>query len=108
MRVICKDGTTIECQRFRAIESGVLLFKNQTRGDKKEEKDEEASGFIPITELKYILPEGIQPGTMGTRQANPSQPPAMQRSQTGMSQAGSPSGQQRPPQSRQPRGPDRQ
>lgn len=107
MKVICKDGTTFQCQRFRAIDSGVLLFENQPQGDTEEEDAEEASGFIPITELKYILPDEIQPGTMGTRQAQHSQQPAMQQSQYGMSQTGGPPGQQQPPQSRQPHGPDR-
>ncbi|MFB6141604.1 MAG: hypothetical protein ABEJ26_14360 [Halosimplex sp.] len=66
MQVVCKDGTTIQCSDFEAIDSGVLLYQEQgTRDARSEEEDEaeeterRATGFVPITELKFVLPEEL-------------------------------------------------
>ncbi|WP_436928019.1 hypothetical protein [Halosimplex amylolyticum] len=66
MQVICKDGTAIQCSDFEAVDSGVLLYQEQgrreTRGEEEEEESEEerrATGFVPITELKFVLPDEL-------------------------------------------------
>lgn len=76
MQVICKDGTTIQCSDFEAVDSGVLLYQEQGRREARSEDDEEeeeeerrATGFVPVTELKFVLPDemvgagGQQTGT---------------------------------------------
>jgi len=64
MQVVCKDGTAIQCTDFEAIDSGVLLYqesgRRDTRGEDEEEAEEEerrASGFVPITELRFVVPD---------------------------------------------------
>lgn len=61
MQVICLDGTTIQCARFRAIDGGVLLFESDT--SQEDDEDEEATGFIPHERLRYVLPDEAQPAT---------------------------------------------
>lgn len=89
MQVICTDGTVLQCQRFKAIDSGVLLFGESpsqgARGEEGEEEEEEeaemeeeANAFVPIHQLRFVLPEGVQPGrsrgqSMG--QTSPQAPP---------------------------------
>lgn len=53
MKVICNDGLVIECGNFKAIDGGVVLTK-----DKKRKKN---NGFVPMAELKYIVPDGAVP-----------------------------------------------
>ena len=81
MHVICTDGTTIQCQDFEAIDSGVLFYQETpgrrgTEGDREDAEDAEsdsASGFVPITELRFVLPdEMIQ--QMGGQSAAAPQP----------------------------------
>ncbi|MFC7143003.1 hypothetical protein ACFQMA_25220 [Halosimplex aquaticum] len=70
MQVICKDGTAIQCDDFEAVDSGVLLFQGQGRREMRSEEDEEeeeeeerrATGFVPITELKFVLPDELVGG----------------------------------------------
>ncbi|WP_276252271.1 hypothetical protein [Haloarcula rara] len=65
MQIICKDGTTIQCADFEAIDSGVLFFQEEMEqaaegGEEDEEEEEEerkADGFVPITELHFVLPD---------------------------------------------------
>jgi len=64
VQIICKDGTTIQCADFEAIDSGVLFFQEaaaQTAETEEEEEEEEeerkADGFVPITELHFVLPD---------------------------------------------------
>lgn len=62
MQIICKDGTTIQCTDFEALDSGVLFFQEEmTRPDEEEETEEDkaerADGFVPITELHFVLPD---------------------------------------------------
>jgi len=70
VQIICKDGTTIQCRDFRATDSGVLFFqetpgrREESEGEDEEEQEEEremdqesASGFVPITELHFVLPD---------------------------------------------------
>ncbi len=59
MQVVCLDGTVIHCDKFRAIDAGVLTFEGAAGG----EDEEEAIGFVPHEELRYVLPEDVQPGT---------------------------------------------
>lgn len=75
------------------MDSGVLFFQS-TPGRQEEDEDEEeeaesASGFVPITELKFVLPdEMVGPGTAGrTGVPEPRQgmPQSAQR-QSGMAQ----------------------
>jgi len=72
MQVVCKDGTTIQCHDFEAIDSGVLLFQEQSRregptSEEGEESEEErkATGFVPITELKFVVPDDLLGGARG-------------------------------------------
>ncbi|MBX0288404.1 hypothetical protein [Haloarcula salinisoli] len=65
MQIICKDGTTIQCEDFQATDSGVLFFQGAMEqaaegGEEEEEEEEEerkADGFVPITELHFVLPD---------------------------------------------------
>lgn len=65
MQIICKDGTTIQCTDFQAIDSGVLFFQEAMGRTTEEEEEEEAEeeeerkadGFVPITELHFVLPD---------------------------------------------------
>lgn len=66
MQIICKDGTTIQCTDFQAIDSGVLFFQEAmgraTEEEEEEEAEEEerkADGFVPITELHFVLPDAM-------------------------------------------------
>lgn len=94
MQVICTDGTVIECERFEAIDSGVLLFGEErtARAAEDEEEEEEAAeheeafGFVPIHSVRYVLPEGA----LGPRGAGQPQQPAP----TGAGQGAPPGGQQ--------------
>ena len=85
MQVICTDGTVLQCQRFEAIDSGVLLFDEQQRVEASEEDDEdeterdEASAFVPIHQLRFVLPDGVQPGRSGAQSmGQPTPQPASQ------------------------------
>jgi len=64
VQVICKDGTRIHCRDFKATDSGVLFFQDAPGEESDEEQDEEergsADGFIPVTELRFVLPS--EPG----------------------------------------------
>jgi len=77
VQIICKDGTTIQCADFEAIDSGVLFFQEameQAADSSEEEAEEEpaerkADGFVPITELHFVLPDEMvqqPPQTTGT------------------------------------------
>ncbi|MDS0261315.1 hypothetical protein NDI56_18095 [Haloarcula sp. S1CR25-12] len=65
MQIICKDGTTIQCDDFEAIDSGVLFFQ-ETPGrpteageedEEEEAEDRKADGFVPVTEVHFVLPD---------------------------------------------------
>ena len=90
MQVICLDGTVLQCQRFEAIDSGVLLFEEQRRREAGEDEDEEeeaevaeeATAFVPLHQLRFVLPENVQPPGVGgqpmgqtTTQSVPQAPP---------------------------------
>lgn len=118
MQVICKDGTTFQCENFQATDSGVLLFQEtpgrQEESEESEDEEEElsAAGFVPITELRFVLSDELAQRQMSAQRAG--QP---QRAQTGGAPPGArgpQSGQmmqqqqaQQPPggPGRQPRGP---
>ena len=72
MKAICTDGTIVECDRFRAIDEGVLLFDDpeeiEEEGGEDVEISEEAAGFIPLRELLYVLPDRVE---LGGPQAQP-------------------------------------
>lgn len=69
MQIICKDGTTIPCDEFEAIDSGVLFYQqtpsHRQTGDEGEaeedqqeaERENRASGFVPSAELHFVLPD---------------------------------------------------
>ena len=65
MQIICKDGTTIQCADFEAIDSGVLFFQEassvtseaEEEEEGEEEEERKADGFVPITELHFVLPD---------------------------------------------------
>ncbi|WP_436912306.1 hypothetical protein [Halosimplex marinum] len=98
MQVVCKDGTAIQCTDFEAIDSGVLLYqepeRRETRGDEEEEAEEEerrAAGFVPITELRFVVPDEMLQA--GGRQRAPAPesgrggaPPGAPTGQGGMAQ----------------------
>ena len=109
MQVICTDGTVLQCQRFEAIDSGVLLFDERRAGETEEDaeeeaEDEEAMAFVPLHQLRFVLPEGVQLGRAGgqaTGQATPQQAPQATGStppQGGMPPQQSAPGQPSPPQ----------
>ena len=52
MKAICTDGTEIECENFRAIDSGVLLTKDRKRN--------KVIGFVPNGDLRYVVPEDTE------------------------------------------------
>ncbi|PSP72990.1 hypothetical protein BRC86_11005 [Halobacteriales archaeon QS_3_64_16] len=52
MKAICADGTEIECENFRAIDSGVLLTKDRKRN--------KVIGFVPNSDLRYVVPEDTE------------------------------------------------
>lgn len=52
MKAICADGTEIECENFKAIDSGVLLTKDRKRN--------EVIGFVPNDDLRYVVPEDVE------------------------------------------------
>ena len=52
MKAICADGTEIECENFKAIDSGVLLTKDRKRN--------KVIGFVPNDDLRYVVPEDAQ------------------------------------------------
>lgn len=74
MRVVCQDGTIFECEWFRAIDSGVLLFQEspeETEADADAEPAElvqEAAGFVPLQQVRYVLSERLQPTMTGAGQ----------------------------------------
>jgi len=63
VQIICKDGTTIQCADFEAIDSGVLFFQEameratEEGEEEAEETERKADGFVPITELHFVLPD---------------------------------------------------
>jgi hypothetical protein len=81
MQVVCKDGTTIQCHDFEAIDSGVLLFEEQSRReaptseeDEESEEERRATGFVPITELKFVVPDELLGGARGQQAMQTEQP----------------------------------
>lgn len=96
MQVICTDGTVLECERFKAIDSGVLLFgergrrtTQQPEGEAADEEDteeseqaDEAFGFVPLHSVRYVLPEGAM-GPQATRQPAPQPTSGAQQSPPG-------------------------
>ena len=91
MHIICKDGTTIKCRNFEAVDSGVLFFqetptrREATEEDEEEDERERASGFIPITELRFVLPD-----EMVQQQAREQQAGHPQQAQAGQLPTGVP------------------
>ena len=104
MHIICKDGTTIQCQDFEAIGTGVLFYQDTSsqRSDASGEADDEAetdaeaedeaghfeaggraSGFVPMPEIQYVLPDEML-------QQMPQQRQPMQQYQGGYPQGGVP------------------
>lgn len=84
MHIFCKDGTTIQCSDFEAIDSGVLFYQETQQAEAESEEDEDetepaersASGFVPVTELHLVLPdEMVQQQAAGQRTRPPTQPP---------------------------------
>lgn len=110
MKIICKDGTTIQCDDFEAIDSGVLFFQETPpradEGDEEEEEEEserKADGFIPIMEVHFVLPDGMVQQTPQPTGA-PEQARAAGTTQAPPPQQGGGMGQQQQMQ-QQPRGP---
>lgn len=84
MQVICTDGTVLQCDRFEAIDSGVLLFdqprqreagEEESEADEESDESEEAMAFVPLHQLRFVLPEGYQPGGTSGQQAARQTPP---------------------------------
>lgn len=77
MHIICNDGTTIQCRDFEATDSGVLFFQETTvrrEGDEEEEEEEEAElgsadGFVPIQEVRFVLPDEMVRASAGAQRA---------------------------------------
>ncbi|WP_254280458.1 hypothetical protein [Haloarcula marina] len=100
MQIICKDGTTIQCEDFEVIGSGVLFFQERTgqrqaaeEGDEDEDSEEaihdgRASGFIPMPEVHFVLPDEMvqqtpQPAGTAERSQTAQVPPNAQGQQSG-------------------------
>lgn len=112
MKVICVDGTCISCNKFRAIDGGVLLFADEPTDESGADEDEEreASGFVPYEELRYVLPEGVpfnspvsESEPTGTQSPEQPMAPAQEFPQQGSPQQvpqgqGASSGRSQPPQ----------
>lgn len=97
MQIICKDGTTIQCHDFEAIDSGVLFYREapgtQAEGeDEEDEEDLKADGFVPITEVHFVLPDEMVQQAPAQRGAAPEQgrtgqaPPGAPTQQGGLAQ----------------------
>lgn len=89
MKIFCTDGTTVECSSFRAVDAGILLFDEEPDD---EEGHGEATGFVPITQLRYVLPDDAQPAPQIAQRA-PQTSPGVQRG--GQQPVGSAGGGQR-------------
>lgn len=102
MQVICKDGTSIQCADFEAVDSGVLFYQESPQAeeaDDDEESEQRATGFVPITELRFVLPDELARGAAqpaptpqrGAGQPPTGAPPTGQQSQAGQpTQGGQP------------------
>ena len=79
MHIVCTDGMTVQCDSFRAIDSGVLLFT------KDDEEREDAIGFVPMRSLQYVLPADAfaQQGTPPTQAHHQTQHQQQQQFQHG-------------------------
>ncbi len=101
MRVYLKDGTTIECEEFRAIDAGVLLFgPDESEDESAEDEDDDqllANGFIPLSELTAVLSEEYIQQVEGAQQAPPQQQPPGQPQGRGQHEAGAVPGPDVPP-----------
>jgi len=87
VQIICKDGTTVQCRDFEATDSGVLFYQQQpgTGGEEEDEQaTEKASGFVPITELRFVLPDEL------VKQPTAQRSPAQQQSMPGQAPPGAP------------------
>lgn len=73
MQIFCTDGTTLECAAFRALDAGILVFDEEPDG---EEAHDEATGFVPLTHLRYVLPDDAQPGPQQRGAQRPQAAPA--------------------------------
>lgn len=105
MQVICTDGTVLQCGRFEAIDSGVLLFdegqgrQEADEDEAEDEEEEEATAFVPLHQLRIVLPDGAQPGRVGGQTMGQTTPrPPTQAPPTG---GGMPPQGQMPPQQTQ-------
>lgn len=62
MRVVCTDGTIFECRSYEVVSAGVVLFGDRVaEGAHRYAPDREQIGFVPHAELRYILPDGVEP-----------------------------------------------
>jgi len=55
MKLICTDNTQIDCAQFEVIDEGVLVYESES-----EKEEREATGFVPFSLLRYVLPERSQ------------------------------------------------
>lgn len=53
MKAICTDGLVIDCGNFKAIDGGVVLTEDVKR--------KRPIGFVPLAELRYVLPDDVAP-----------------------------------------------
>jgi predicted flap endonuclease-1-like 5' DNA nuclease len=63
MLVFTADGPTVECANFKAIDEGVLLFED--------EKRKRVVGFVPHSELRFVLPGDVGVEYRDEREAPP-------------------------------------
>lgn len=87
MQVICTDGTTFSCEGYELTEYGIRLYGQEQDPDpERYDEDPEPVAYIPHDQLRYVLPDGVQPNApvstatqnqqpMGAAPPN-SQPPA--------------------------------
>jgi hypothetical protein len=84
MKAICTDGTTVDCQSYKPLDTGVVLFED--------ENQERQRAFVPINALQYIIPDDVQPGGV-PGQVRSAQPAMGTATGTATGRFGDPTGQ---------------
>jgi hypothetical protein len=89
MNVVCADGTQFTCTSYELTDKGVKLYSadveemdDASARYASDDSDEFQIGFVPESQLQYILPDGVVPAgrqNVGAPQQSPGTiPPAGQ------------------------------
>jgi len=81
MNVVCVDGTQFTCTSYELTNKGVKLYSadveemdDASARYSADDSDEFQIGFVPESQLQYILPDGVVPA--GRQSASVPQQPA--------------------------------